>query len=44
MPKSWPCSKPWDMGKPIGDSLGIDIPGAAQALSWSGEAIDKDLR
>lgn len=30
-----------DMGKPIGDSLGIDIPGAAQALSWSGEAIDK---
>ncbi|KPB70152.1 aldehyde dehydrogenase [Pseudomonas cannabina] len=30
-----------DMGKPISDSLGVDIPGAARALSWSGEAIDK---
>lgn len=30
-----------DMGKPISDSLGIDVPGAANALSWSGEAIDK---
>ncbi|TLG89767.1 aldehyde dehydrogenase family protein, partial [Pseudomonas edaphica] len=30
-----------DMGKPITDSLGIDVPGAANALSWSGEAIDK---
>ena len=30
-----------DMGKPISDSLYIDVPGAAQALSWSGEAIDK---
>ncbi|WP_268798855.1 aldehyde dehydrogenase [Pseudomonas huanghezhanensis] len=30
-----------DMGKPIGDSYGIDIPGSAQALSWNGEAIDK---
>ena len=30
-----------DMGKPISDSLGIDVPGAAGALSWSGEAIDK---
>lgn len=30
-----------DMGKPIGDSLNIDVPGAANALSWSGEAIDK---
>ncbi|WP_397457586.1 aldehyde dehydrogenase [Pseudomonas asplenii] len=30
-----------DMGKPITDSLFIDVPGAAQALSWSGEAIDK---
>lgn len=30
-----------DMGKPISDSLGIDIPGAANALRWSGEAIDK---
>lgn len=30
-----------DMGKPINDSLNIDVPGAAQALSWNGEAIDK---
>ncbi len=30
-----------DMGKPISDSLHIDVPGAARALSWSGEAIDK---
>jgi len=30
-----------DMGKPIGDSLTVDIPGAARALRWSGEAIDK---
>ena len=30
-----------DMGKPISDSLNIDVPGAAGALSWSGEAIDK---
>ncbi len=30
-----------DMGKPISDSLNIDLPGAARALSWSGEAIDK---
>lgn len=30
-----------DMGKPISDSLYIDVPGAANALSWSGEAIDK---
>ena len=30
-----------DMGKPISDSLHIDVPGAAGALSWSGEAIDK---
>ncbi|WP_226503984.1 aldehyde dehydrogenase [Pseudomonas sp. MWU16-30317] len=30
-----------DMGKPISDSFGIDIPGAANALRWSGEAIDK---
>ncbi|KTB56483.1 aldehyde dehydrogenase [Pseudomonas syringae] len=30
-----------DMGKPISDSLGVDIPGGARALSWSGEAIDK---
>ncbi|MEW9047701.1 MAG: aldehyde dehydrogenase [Stutzerimonas stutzeri] len=30
-----------DMGKPIGDSQAVDIPGAARALRWSGEAIDK---
>lgn len=30
-----------DMGKPISDSFDIDVPGAANALSWSGEAIDK---
>ncbi|WP_016782687.1 aldehyde dehydrogenase [Pseudomonas fragi] len=30
-----------DMGKPISDSLHIDVPGAAGALSWSGEAIAK---
>jgi 4-guanidinobutyraldehyde dehydrogenase/NAD-dependent aldehyde dehydrogenase len=30
-----------DMGKPISDSFGIDVPGAANALRWSGEAIDK---
>ncbi|MBA1272942.1 aldehyde dehydrogenase [Stutzerimonas azotifigens] len=30
-----------DMGKPISDSLQLDIPGSARALRWSGEAIDK---
>ncbi|SDR97938.1 aldehyde dehydrogenase [Pseudomonas oryzae] len=30
-----------DMGKPIGDALAIDVPGAARAIRWSGEAIDK---
>ena len=30
-----------DMGKPIGDSSTIDIPGAANALRWTAEAIDK---
>jgi 4-guanidinobutyraldehyde dehydrogenase/NAD-dependent aldehyde dehydrogenase len=30
-----------DMGKPIGDSLSIDVASAANALRWSGEAIDK---
>ncbi|HLD69059.1 MAG TPA: aldehyde dehydrogenase [Pseudomonas sp.] len=30
-----------DMGKPIGDSLAIDVPSAARAIRWSGEAIDK---
>ncbi|WP_455925391.1 aldehyde dehydrogenase [Pseudomonas putida] len=30
-----------DMGKPISDALAIDIPGAARAIRWYGEAIDK---
>ncbi|KRV79853.1 aldehyde dehydrogenase [Pseudomonas citronellolis] len=30
-----------DMGKPIGDSLNVDLPGAVDSLCWSGEAIDK---
>ncbi|WP_277052399.1 aldehyde dehydrogenase [Zestomonas thermotolerans] len=30
-----------DMGKPISDSLGIDVPAASRAIRWSGEAIDK---
>ncbi|WP_426415490.1 aldehyde dehydrogenase [Aestuariirhabdus sp. LZHN29] len=30
-----------DMGKPISDSLSIDIPAAANSIRWNGEAIDK---
>jgi 4-guanidinobutyraldehyde dehydrogenase/NAD-dependent aldehyde dehydrogenase len=30
-----------DMGKPITDSLKIDIPAAANCIAWYGEAIDK---
>ncbi|PNY78777.1 aldehyde dehydrogenase [Pseudomonas fluorescens] len=30
-----------DMGKPISDSLAVDIPGAADSIRWCGEAIDK---
>ena len=30
-----------DMGKPIRDSLGVDIPGSARAIRWHAEAIDK---
>lgn len=30
-----------DMGKPIGDSTRIDIPGVANCIRWYGEAIDK---
>ncbi|MGE8154001.1 aldehyde dehydrogenase [Pseudomonas vancouverensis] len=30
-----------DMGKPISDSLNVDIASSAAALRWSGEAIDK---
>ena len=30
-----------DMGKPISDSLSVDVPGASRAIRWSGEAVDK---
>jgi 4-guanidinobutyraldehyde dehydrogenase / NAD-dependent aldehyde dehydrogenase len=30
-----------DMGKPITDSLKVDIPGAARCVQWYAEAIDK---
>ena len=30
-----------DMGKPIGDASGIDIPAVANCIRWYGEAIDK---
>ncbi|MGE8069757.1 aldehyde dehydrogenase family protein, partial [Pseudomonas sp. NPDC089569] len=30
-----------DMGKPISDSMGIDIPATANAIRWTAEAIDK---
>jgi acyl-CoA reductase-like NAD-dependent aldehyde dehydrogenase len=30
-----------DMGKPISDSLKIDMPAAARCIQWYGEAIDK---
>ncbi|TCS63406.1 aldehyde dehydrogenase [Varunaivibrio sulfuroxidans] len=30
-----------DMGKPIGDSLSVDIPSSANAIRWNGEACDK---
>ncbi|MET0291547.1 MAG: aldehyde dehydrogenase [Steroidobacteraceae bacterium] len=30
-----------DMGKPIGDSLAVDVPSTANALQWFAEAIDK---
>lgn len=30
-----------DMGKPITDSLKVDIPGAARAIQWYAEAVDK---
>ena len=30
-----------NMGKPISDSLKIDIPGAARCIQWYAEAIDK---
>src|SRR3569623_544273 len=30
-----------DMGKPIRDSLSVDIPGSANCIRWYAEAIDK---
>jgi 4-guanidinobutyraldehyde dehydrogenase/NAD-dependent aldehyde dehydrogenase len=30
-----------DMGKPISDSLKVDIPGVARCIDWYAEAIDK---
>jgi acyl-CoA reductase-like NAD-dependent aldehyde dehydrogenase len=30
-----------DMGKPIADSLAVDIPATARCIAWYGEAIDK---
>ena len=30
-----------DMGKPIGDSMTIDVPATANAIRWNAEAIDK---
>lgn len=30
-----------DMGKPIGDSVSVDIPASINCIAWNGEAIDK---
>jgi len=30
-----------DVGKPISDTSGVDVPAAVRTLRWSGEAIDK---
>ena len=30
-----------DMGKPINDSLKVDVPGAARCIRWYAEAVDK---
>lgn len=30
-----------DMGKPIGESLGVDVAASARSIAWNGEAIDK---
>ncbi|AER56148.1 aldehyde dehydrogenase [Pseudoxanthomonas spadix BD-a59] len=30
-----------DMGKPVDDALGYDVPATARCLAWTGEAIDK---
>ena len=30
-----------DVGKPIADTTGVDVPAAMRTIRWSGEAIDK---
>ena len=30
-----------DMGKPIGDSLAVDVPSTARCIDWYAEAVDK---
>ncbi|MGI9287286.1 MAG: aldehyde dehydrogenase [Pseudomonadales bacterium] len=30
-----------DVGKPIADTVNVDVPGAVRTIRWSGEAIDK---
>lgn len=30
-----------DMGKPIGESLAVDVAGAARCINWCGEVVDK---
>lgn len=30
-----------DMGKPIGDSLAVDVPATARCIRWCAEAVDK---
>ncbi|MEM1411507.1 MAG: aldehyde dehydrogenase [Pseudomonadota bacterium] len=30
-----------DVGKPIADTTGVDVPAAVRTIRWSGEAIDK---
>nr|NIV20918.1 aldehyde dehydrogenase family protein [Gammaproteobacteria bacterium] len=30
-----------DVGKPISDTINVDVPSAVRTIRWSGEAIDK---
>ena len=30
-----------DVGKPIADTTGVDVPSAVRTIRWTGEAIDK---
>ncbi|MCB1607983.1 MAG: aldehyde dehydrogenase [Xanthomonadales bacterium] len=30
-----------DMGKPVGDALGVDVKGTVRCISWTAEAVDK---